>query len=970
MFRKRIQVVVSSCVFGVSLLLYLITLEPSVSFWDCGEFIGCAAKLEVSHPPGAPLHALLGRLFVIVFGENNAALAVNVLSAVASALTVMLLYLTLVKLLQHLVLRLYKSTSNIIVHGASLIGAFCFAVTDSFWFSAVEGEVYALSIFFTALIFYLTLLLSEIRTADSRGRLIYLIALLLGLSVGVHQLNLLVIPSVVLVAWLVGHRLNFISVVKGSLLGGVIFLFAFTFIPYLLLQLGWMMELLFVNGMGLYKWSGVFFCYLFVFGSLAFGIYRAKLLEKPFFEAIWTSTLLYIVGLSVYAIIPIRSSANVPLNTGNPNNIIAFWNYVDRDQYGDSPLFYGPNFNAPIEKIGIGNKHYIFKNGRYSVAYSSGKVIYNSRYCTLLPRMYGTSSSYQDAYKSWASIPSSELVDSRGRSVPPNYFYNLKFLVNYQMGFMYARYFLWNFVGRQNDMQGHGDLMHGGWITGINAIDTIREGNIESMPLNFSNNKGRNIYYLFPLLFGVLGLVVQSINGGKNFWPTLLLFFFTGIAIALFLNQTPFQARERDYAYVGSFYVWSIWIGIGVGFFVSVMSNLFRSKGVAVVMLSILFLAIPGWMLGQNFDDHSREHRYFARQLAYDYLSGCEPNAILFTYGDNDTFPLWYLQEAEGYRTDIRVINLNYLKTGWAVEQIQRAVNISAPIKLIGCDNFYQTNLTKLIPVLSGTETPIPLDSLIRMGFNLNQVGESKSSMPTVLQSKSFLLPLYDTVDGNRNGCIVANLKQNSLRSWDLALLDIIAANGHDRPIYFTASVPLSSTLNLSELAVNEGLVVRLNRVDCSHLEKNNSNKAFSNLVEMSSFRRGVGGYMDETCRKYIHYYYGVYDQLADSLIAYGQFKKAASVLDSCKSYFGDWSLEWGDVAIEFASSYLNAGRLNSGNCLIDSLIARKKKEINYYNTINPAMKPYVQYDLQRATQVLKKAVSLQSDYSEKRTIK
>lgn len=935
-----------------------------MSFWDCGEFIGCAAKLEVSHPPGSPLHALLGRLFVVLFGGSRAAIAVNVLSAVASAFTVMLLYLSLVKILQHRFLRLRRESAYTVIHGASVVGALCFAVTDSFWFSAVEGEVYALSIFFTALTFYLALLLFDNRSACSRGRLIYLMALVLGLSVGVHQLNLLVIPSVVLLVWMVNHKPNFGSVAKGSLLGGVLFLLAFTVIPYLLFHLSWATERLFVNSFGFFKWSGTLFCIAIIFMGLAYGIYRAKILKHSFYEAVWTSTLLYLIGLGVFAVVPIRASGNVPLNTGNPNNIMALWNYVDRDQYGEAPLFYGPYFNAPVEKIVEGRKHYIYSNGRYNVAYSSSKIIYDPRYCTLFPRMYSTLSSHQSAYQSWASIPVNRLVDTLGKSVAPSFFYNLKFFVNYQLGFMYVRYFLWNFVGRQNDIQGHGDALRGGWITGVKAIDAIREGDIKMMPPNFMNNKGRNVYFLLPLFLGLLGVVVQSINGAKHFWPVLLLFLLTGVAIAIFLNQTPYQARERDYAYVGSFYAWTIWIGVGAAYLLSTVSRAIRARMFTFLALAILLLSIPGLMLAQNFNDHNRAHRFFARQLAHSYLSSCAPNSILFTYGDNDTFPLWYAQEAEGYRTDVRVINLNYLKTEWEIDQIRRAVNSSASIKMFGSTDFYQRGLTQLFPVLSGENRPLPLDSLLRSSLELHRGIDNEASLLPVLPTKLFYLPLYDSVNGIRNSSVVVYLNRNNLRSWDLALLDIIAANGHQRPIYFAATVPSSSALDLTSYAVNEGLVLHLNPAKSDFFRKTDIAKAYHNLVVTTSFKHHVRGYMDETCRRFIHYYYGVYGQLADTLIADHRYALADAVLDSCRSYFGDCCLEWNGVALSFASSYLNAGDVVSANTLLDSIVTRKKCEINYYHTIPPAMQPYVKFDLQDASLVLKKAVSLQRNSS------
>ncbi len=959
---------IASLVFALSLILYFLSLEPTVSFWDCGEFIGVASGLQVSHPPGAPMHTLLGRIFIIVFGNKSAALAVNMLSAVASALTILLLYLTIKK-----VLTLIFSSNGwekrnwvLAIEGASLIGAFTFAVSDSFWYSSVEAEVYALSSLFTALMFYLSVSMFDDISAVSRGKRVYLISLLLGISVGVHQLNLLLIPPVFLVIWLTVYRFSMKNVIKGLVLGLSIFLFAYALIPYIIFSSAKLFELLFVNRFGLFKWSGALFSIVLLFTLFAAVIFYAKRTAKPLLEMWITTSMLFIIGLSCYLVVPIRASHNVPLNTGKPDNIFSFWGYVQRDQYGSTPLVYGSYFNAPVAKVVSNNVHYSYTNGRYVESYADGKVVYETGFSTVFPRMYSRSPEHGNAYSSWASIPKASLVHDDGTPKPPTFGQNLQFFFNYQIGHMYLRYFMWNFVGRQNDIQGHGDLFRGGWITGFNWLDASRVGDSHLLPQHFFENRGRNVYFLVPLLLGIAGLIFLSLFSPRLLWPTVSLFILTGVAIVVFLNQAPYQPRERDYAFLGSFYVWSIWIGLGVFYLVRTIGTYFNSRFWTLLVLAFLFLATPIKMLSENWDDHNRSNRYIARNLAVDYLRSCAPNAILFTYGDNDTFPLWYLQEAQGFRTDVRVVNINYLGTGWGINQLRLAQHSSEPITLAGSDDFYTRNQTKAFPLVVTPSFPESLGIGLNNGFFPKNRNVGMDVVPCVLSlgiSGAYLPSFGVNSDSCSSNYAIWSTNKTQLRIGDLSLLDIVASNASSRPIYFASTVPNAITLGLVAMSSWEGNLLRLNPSDVTLQGKPNLSLAITNLVDSSVLAKSHSGYLDDANRRFVRNYLRLYTELADSLIKANRISDALHVLDRGRMYFGDYCYEWNDIALSFISLYYSVGHQASASIMVDFFTVRKFQELEYYKSLSASMRTLARFDIERSTNAMEDAISLQQEF-------
>jgi len=952
-------------VFLSSLILYVLTLEPTVSFWDCGEFIAAASGMQVSHPPGSPVHMLFGRLFVIVFGAESAAVALNMMSAVAAAFTILLLYYT-IRLVIILVMsekRVDSSKLMLIIEGASVIGALAFAVSDSFWFSAVEAEVYALSSLFTALLFYLGLTMYTELSPSERGRRVYIIFLLLGISAGIHQLNLLVIPPVVLFIWLSKYRFSTLNVVKGLVLGLGLFAGAYALIPYMLFFFARQFELLFVNSFGFFQWSGSLFFGVLLFAIFVFVIIYSKQRNRKRLEVWSTATMLFIIGLSIYLIVPIRSSQNVPLNTSTPDNVFSFWGYMQRDQYGSAPLLYGPYFNAPIKKILPKDIHYCYSNGRFEEAYRRGDIVYEPGFSTLFPRMFSRSPEHAAAYASWGFIPAGSLQDKEGKPIPPTFGQNVNFFLNYQVSHMYLRYFMWNFVGRQNDYPGHGDQFRGGWITGINFLDSKRVGDTRLLPSHFFENKGRNVYYLVPFILGFVGLIFVWLYSPRLFWPTISLFILTGIAVAVFLNQAPYQARERDYAFLGSFYVFSLWIGLGCFYMLYTVRRYFSSKVLMWSLLAALLLAAPVNMLSENWDDHDRSDRFIARNLAVDYLRSCAPNAILFTYGDNDTFPLWYIQEVEGFRTDVRVVNINFLGTSWGINQLRLKQHNSDPIQFSGGEEFYEKNQTKPFPIERGNLPRCSLSGVIEDAFSLHTNGNSSAPLTLAVGYDGIRLPAFEVTGSTIVDAPLLKIEKSSLRAGELALLDIVASNAQSRPIYFASTVPNNLTLGLAALSSWEGNLMRLNPKDHGKVGKPNLSLAITNLVDSSRLAKSHEGYLDDANRRFVRIYLRLYAELADSLIKENRVVEAVRVLDWGRKCFGDYCYEWNDIALDFITLYYMSGVESTGSIMVERFTVRKFKELEYYKSLTPRSIKLARFDIERSTNALEEAISLQKEF-------
>lgn len=691
----------------VSAVTYLLTIEPTASFWDCGEFIASSYKLEVGHPPGNPVFQLIGRFFTMFTDGAHAAVAINVMSALCSALTIFFLYLTIV----FFVKRLIKVGSNgeysiaqaIVIFGSGLVGALAYCFSDTFWFSAVEGEVYAMSSLFTALVFWCMTKWYEKADEPHANRWIVLICLLMGLSVGVHLLNLLTIPCLVFMFYYRKReqgKYSFWQLVGIFALSCVILaVILFLIIPYLP-KIAAYVDLFFVNVLGLPYNSGAAVFMLLLLAGCFVGLFYTLKKNKVFANTVLLCFTTIVIGFSLFSVCIIRSCAKTPTNEYQPDNPFTLVRYLSREQYGSTPLIYGQYFDAPGE-IAM-DTYWAPMNGKYVKAVAPPYMKYDASGKMVFPRMWCNSDpKYIKFYESYMNGGGKKVEGAEHKM--PTFGQNMAFFFDFQLNWMYWRYFMWNFVGRQNDIHSPtpGNVIDGNWESGISFVDKAHLGDQSDAPDYLSHNKGKNHYFFLPLLLGILGIFFQFSKDKRGSWLTFLLFFMTGIAIVLYLNQPPYQVRERDYAYAGSFYAFSIWIGIAVAGLYAAIEEILdkhakgeRAKTIAAAASTILCLGVPTLMAAQNWDDHDRSNRYTSVEIASNYLNSVGPNGILVTHGDNDTFPLWYAQEVEGVRPDVRIVNTSLLGTDWHIDQMKWACNQSAPLPLgIGQDQYlYGTN--------------------------------------------------------------------------------------------------------------------------------------------------------------------------------------------------------------------------------------------------------------------------------------
>ena len=716
--------IVGLAVLFIASLTYLSTIEPTASFWDCGEFIASSYKLEVGHPPGNPVFQLIARLFTIPVGPEHAAVAVNAMNALLSALTVFLLYFTIVFFAKRLVVGRSPIGSGmtlpraIAVYASGAVGALAYCFSDTFWFSAVEGEVYAMSSLFTALVFWAMCQWYEKADEPHANRWIVLIAFLMGLSIGVHLLNLLTIPAFVFMYY---YRKNEDKELSFGKLAGIFaigvvieFLLVYLFIPYLP-KLAAFFDRIFVNGFGLPYNSGAVF-FLVALLALCFWLLFVTLRKgKVFWNTVILCVTTLVIGFSLFAIVVIRSSVKTPTNEYQPDNPYTLVRYLSREQYGSQPLIYGQYFDAPYDlKMGT---YWAPLDGKYIKAAAPAEADYLPAGKMLFPRMWSSDSRHIEVYESYTKGKGVRVRGATHRK--PTFGTNLAFFFDYQLNWMYWRYFMWNFVGRQNDIQGQlpGDVFHGNWESGIGLLDAVRLGDQSDAPASLRENKGKNHYFFLPLLLGLLGLVYQFGKDKRGSWLVFLMFFMTGIAIVLYLNQPPCQVRERDYAYAGSFYMFAIWIGLGVAGLIEWISESAKKVPAKAVSLgvSVLCLGVPVLMAAQNWDDHNRSHRYTAVEMGKNYLNSVGPNGYLITHGDNDTFPLWYAQEIEGVRTDVRVVNTSLLGTDWYIDQMKWACNESAPLPLQVPARQYLYGTNEFVYIYYDDGTPMLLSDVMEV---------------------------------------------------------------------------------------------------------------------------------------------------------------------------------------------------------------------------------------------------------------
>ncbi len=886
--------------FFIALTVYLLTIEPTVSLWDCGEFIASSYKLQVGHPPGAPIFLLIGRVFALFASSpQTVALMYNAMSAASSAFTILFLFWTITHLLKKIYIKKeadYTLTNYIQILGSAFIGALAYTFSDTFWFSAVEGEVYAMSSLFTAVVFWAILKWENIADEKHSNRWLILIAYLVGLSIGVHLLNLLAIPAIVLVYYFKKYEVTKKGIAL-AILAGVVILGTINYfiIPGLVL-VATKFELLFTNSFGLHYNTGVIVYAILLMGGLVYGIYRTLFQKKNVLvNTILIGITVIIIGYSSYALIVIRSVAAPPMNENRPENAFALLSYLNREQYGDRPLVTGNQYNSEITDVDYKKPVYILdkEKNKYEVAYRKPELKYEDD-AILFPRMYSRDARHKQAYAEFGSIKD---VNN------PSYMDNIEFFFRYQVGHMYLRYFMWNFVGRQNDIQGHGDILNGNWLSGINFIDKARLGNQNQISSEIANHPARNTYFFLPFILGIIGMLFHLKRHVKDFWIIMSLFILTGLAIVVYLNQSPYQPRERDYAYAASFYSFSIWVGMGVAGLASILRQWFKSHIAAVISFIIAFLGAPVLMGTQNWDDHDRSGRYTARDIARNYLESCDENAILFTVGDNDTFPLWYAQDVEGIRTDVRVVNMMLFNTEWHIDQMKKKAYKSDPLPISLPFDKYKDGTNNSIYVRENERwaTVDYVSSFIKSNDKRTQLQLRTGEYVDYIPSNKIVIELdsaaiidnhiigIEDVDLMEDVRIV--LKANSqILKGSMAQLDIFAQNNWEKPIYYTSG-GFDGSLGLENYYQLEGLAykmvpIKTPRKSILEMGRIDTEKMYDNV--MNKFTWGRMNEPDVTLDYYtirtlsVIRFRSLHTRLAIQLLNEGDTLRAVEVLDRC----------------------------------------------------------------------------------------
>lgn len=922
-------------VFGIAFLVYLLTLERTASFWDCGEFIACAYKLQVPHPPGAPFFLLVGRLFsMLSFGDATmVAYWINVSSALYSAFTILFLFWSItllgLKFTSHRSLKSLSEGEGFALIGAGIVGALAYTFSDSFWFSAVEAEVYAMSSFFTAFVVWAMLKWEHIEDEADANRWLILIAYMMGLSIGVHLLNLVTLPALGLIYYFKKYpNPNLVGVFAALAISGAFVILILEGVITGLASIASTFEITFVNTFGLPFGSGAVTFAVLLLGGLVYGIYHSQKHEKVLLNNLLLGFAFVLIGYSSYSIALVRSNYNPPINENDPSDIIKFISYLKREQYGDRPLLYGPTFNSDVARDSDGNpvqttKGKVYRvnkeKGIYEAYHERKSYVYEDN--ILLPRVYSRQDNHKRLYQQILGLSEQDMtlmID--GMPVPnpnvPNMGHNLQFLFTHQFGHMYFRYFMWNFAGRA------GDVQDDGWITGFESE--------EDLPQEVKENKARNKFYMLPLLLGILGAVFAFQRSQQTFFITAMLFFLTGLALVLYLNSPPVEPRERDYIYAGSFYAFAIWIGFGVLFLTDVFRNFLKNAKISMLVATLLGLTVPGIMATEGWDDHNRSNRYHSVDSARNLLESCAPNAILFTGGDNDTFPLWYLQEVEGVRTDVRVCNLSLLGTDWYIDQMKRPVYESAALPIsLDSERYLSGRNDQILYAprwrINTNLSPSVLKSLSEKGMDLktyidlvNQNDPKvKASSPNSDEKELTIIPSQKLVYKFDREKVLAQKnfvpkdKQKLVKNfiaWDLGaddkrrragfqdysdfykshllIMDMIATNNWERPIYFSTTLGSDNYLNLKEYFQEEGLAYRLMpyRIEGATQGKVNTDIMYRNLMEKFSYREldNPRVYYDENYRRFPMSLRNSFYRLASALVEEGKEEKAKKAVKFC----------------------------------------------------------------------------------------
>ncbi|CAM1370021.1 conserved membrane hypothetical protein [Tenacibaculum sediminilitoris] len=960
---KKWNIILGWVSFAVALITYTLTLEPTVSSWDCGEYIATAVNLEVGHPPGAPLFQMLGAFFAMFTSDpSQLAKMVNFMSGLASAFTILFMFWTITNLAMKMAMKNGKLGKNeaIAVLGSGLVGALAYTFSDSFWFSAVEGEVYAMSSFLMAVLFWLGLRWESELNTPRGNKWLVLISFVVGLSFGVHILSLLVIPSIVLLYFFKTYKnITLKTTAIATLVAILVLAFVFKFLFPFTLKFFSAAELFFINQVGLPYNSGTIIAGFILIGLFFYGLKYTRKKNLVTVNTLILSVLFIMIGFSSWLMLPIRANADTIINENNPSSARELLAYYNREQYGDANVFYDNYYSFAYDREQDADTPYKDDkpkyekiDGKYVIVNKYKKVLpnYSSKHKGFIPRMVNPAS--EQEYKNIAGIP----ARSKRR---PTFLENIKFMVDFQFGYMYGRYFMWNFVGRQNDIQGHLDIENGNWLSGIDFIDEARLGSQQKLPDDVKNNKGRNTYFFLPFILGLIGLLYQLNRDKKNFYVLTLFFLFTGLAIIFYTNPKPFEPRERDYAVVGSFYVFAIWIGFGVLALYDYFKKYASKKVVAIAVSVVSLLAVPTLMGFQNWDDHDRADRYLAQLNAQTYLESCDPNAIIFTIGDNDTFPLWYMQQVEGVRRDIKIVNTSLFQTDWYIDQMKKKTYDAEPIpsQLTHDQYKYGTlDMAYYYPIPKLKDSILSIKDFMRWIASDNDAtyldagdGAKEKFYPTnriripVNKENALKFGLVAQKDADKMvDYIDITVDDRGLSKSRLLMLDILNNFDWKRPIYFTGGanadeeyIWLKDYLQLDGMAYklvpiktpNEGRTIfDMGRID--------PEKMYAN-VKKWDWRTINNGeiYLDEQSKRNAISLRNNLIRLSEEFLQKGDSVKAKDVLDLSLHKMPIKEFDHYNFSLGYPELYYSIGDINKARETAETLAYIFQQKLTYYST-------------------------------------
>jgi hypothetical protein len=936
---KKLNNIGGWLVFLIALTTYSLTVEETASFWDCGEFIACAFKLEVPHPAGAPFFLLIGRIASMFAGGDvtKVALMVNMVSVLASAFTILFLFWTITLVARKIVGKAaedFNSADTIGILGAAAVGSLVYTFSDSFWFSAVEAEVYGMSSFFTAIVVWAAFRFELIEDTALQNRWLVFIAYLVGLSIGVHLLNLVTIPALSLLYYFKKNKKatfggGFIAFMVGMVILGVIMVGLITGLP----TISFTFEKLFVNTLGLPFGSGMVFFILVLFGALVYGIYYTQTKNKEVLNTILLSFAFVLIGYSTYTIAFIRSNYNPPINENNPSNVLNFTYYLKREQYGSRPLLYGPIFDTQIVDIKKGEANYKVGKDKYEIYDYSSEYVHDPAGQMLLPRIWSQDPSHVALYRSKLNLAENQKVSLFGD--------NLSFMMSHQFGHMFWRYFIWNFWGRSSDIEG---------ARATNIFESKKD-----LPKLYAANKGRTNYFGLPIILGIMGALYMFFKREKDAIVMFLLFFLTGLALVVYLNSPPVEPRERDYIYVGAFYFFAIWVGIGVLALADWAFKFLKSNSQKAIASSVLGLAVPIIMAKQAWPGHDRSNRVHQVDFAKNLLNSCDKNAILFTGGDNDTFPLWYAQEVEGFRTDVRVCNLSLLGTEWYIDQMKRKTYQSDALPIsLNIDN-YNKGINDQIPFIKSTvpsvQAGISLKEYISLIKNndpaiqttFNQ-GDKLNILPSAnlyydfnaeqVAQMSFIPQKYKALV---NGRMEWSIGEKDILKNDLLVLDMIAQNEWKRPIYFAGTLSPASFLNLKEYCQLEGYAYRLMpfKVEGAQDGFVNTDIMKDRLLNKMSFKNldNPNVYYDSEFFLRVPIITARYAflRLVDQLVREDKKEEAEQMLDKAIKVMPDNTIPYDQLSANFPAFYYGIGKNEKAKAISEVIVNRSDEELTYF---------------------------------------